>query len=120
MRLRTLMSIPLHKEFFHFIISDLQIHSLIFHIPLYSDTDELRTPAGLRAPVKTCRYNGTTYQMGETFTNHELFPSRQSNQCVMCTCSVSDCIFPVLFPIRSLHIHKIQPCFCLLIFKICH
>ncbi|XP_060792036.1 chordin-like protein 2 isoform X2 [Neoarius graeffei] len=49
--------------------------------------DEQRPPAGLRAPVKTCRYNGTTYQMGETFTNHDLFPSRQSNQCVMCTCS---------------------------------
>ncbi|MCI4386633.1 hypothetical protein PGIGA_G00064720 [Pangasianodon gigas] len=49
--------------------------------------DEQRSPAGLRAPVKTCRYNGTTYQMGETFTNHDLFPSRQSNQCVMCTCS---------------------------------
>ncbi|KAG7321128.1 hypothetical protein KOW79_015543 [Hemibagrus wyckioides] len=49
--------------------------------------DEQRSPAGLRAPVKTCRHNGTTYQMGETFTNHDLFPSRQSNQCVMCTCS---------------------------------
>ncbi|KAK2827318.1 hypothetical protein Q7C36_018244 [Tachysurus vachellii] len=49
--------------------------------------DEQRSPAGLRAPVKTCRYNGTTYKMGETFTNHDLFPSRQSNQCVMCTCS---------------------------------
>ncbi|KAF4098600.1 chordin-like protein 2 [Onychostoma macrolepis] len=50
-------------------------------------TDEHRTPAGLRAPIKTCRYNGSTYQTGETFANHELFPSRQSNQCVMCTCS---------------------------------
>ncbi|XP_050948282.1 chordin-like protein 2 [Labeo rohita] len=49
--------------------------------------DEHRTPAGLRAPIKTCRYNGSTYQTGETFANHELFPSRQSNQCVMCTCS---------------------------------
>ncbi|XP_047661984.1 chordin-like protein 2 isoform X2 [Tachysurus fulvidraco] len=49
--------------------------------------DEQRSPAGLRAPVKTCRYNGTTYKFGETFTNHDLFPSRQSNQCVMCTCS---------------------------------
>uniref|UniRef100_A0A8B9JG10 Chordin-like 2 n=1 Tax=Astyanax mexicanus TaxID=7994 RepID=A0A8B9JG10_ASTMX len=46
-----------------------------------------RTPAGLRAPIKTCRYNGTVYQTGETFTNHDLFPSRQFNQCVMCTCS---------------------------------
>uniref|UniRef100_A0A8B9JGG6 Chordin-like 2 n=1 Tax=Astyanax mexicanus TaxID=7994 RepID=A0A8B9JGG6_ASTMX len=27
------------------------------------------------------------YQTGETFTNHDLFPSRQFNQCVMCTCS---------------------------------
>ncbi|XP_076835619.1 chordin-like protein 2 isoform X1 [Brachyhypopomus gauderio] len=49
--------------------------------------DEHRTPAGLRAPIKTCRHNGTVYQTGETFTNHELFQSRQSNQCVMCTCS---------------------------------
>ncbi|TSL04231.1 Chordin-like protein 2 [Bagarius yarrelli] len=49
--------------------------------------DEQRSPAGLRAPVKTCRFNGTTYQTGETFTNHNLFPSRQSNQCVMCSCS---------------------------------
>uniref|UniRef100_A0A3Q2QPD3 Chordin-like 2 n=1 Tax=Fundulus heteroclitus TaxID=8078 RepID=A0A3Q2QPD3_FUNHE len=50
-------------------------------------TDEPRIPAGLRAPVKTCRHNGTVYQPGETFTNQGLFPSRQSNQCVMCTCS---------------------------------
>ncbi|KAG9351889.1 hypothetical protein JZ751_023140 [Albula glossodonta] len=39
-----------------------------------------RSPAGLRAPVKTCRYNGTVYQSGETFASHELFPSRQENQ----------------------------------------
>ncbi|XP_066502512.1 chordin-like protein 2 [Hoplias malabaricus] len=49
--------------------------------------DEHRTPAGLRAPIKTCRYNGTVYQTGEIFTNRDLFPSRHSNQCVMCTCS---------------------------------
>ncbi|XP_062867944.1 chordin-like protein 2 [Trichomycterus rosablanca] len=49
--------------------------------------DEQRTPAGLRAPVKTCRHNGNVYQMGERFTNPDLFPSRQSNQCVLCTCS---------------------------------
>ncbi|XP_023656262.1 chordin-like protein 2 isoform X1 [Paramormyrops kingsleyae] len=49
--------------------------------------DERRTPAGLRAPVKTCRYNGSQYQTGETFANYDLFPSRQTNQCVMCTCS---------------------------------
>ncbi|KAJ7996676.1 hypothetical protein DPEC_G00239500 [Dallia pectoralis] len=50
-------------------------------------TDEPRIPAGLRAPVKSCRYNGTIYQPGEAFANHDLFPSRQNNQCVMCTCS---------------------------------
>lgn len=51
--------------------------------------DEPRIPAGLRASVKSCRYNGSIYQPGETFTKHDLFPSKQSNQCVMCTCSVS-------------------------------
>uniref|UniRef100_A0A087YND7 Chordin-like 2 n=1 Tax=Poecilia formosa TaxID=48698 RepID=A0A087YND7_POEFO len=50
-------------------------------------TDEPRIPAGLRAPVKTCSHNGTVYQPGETFTIQSLFSSRQSNQCVMCTCS---------------------------------
>uniref|UniRef100_A0A3P8Q848 VWFC domain-containing protein n=1 Tax=Astatotilapia calliptera TaxID=8154 RepID=A0A3P8Q848_ASTCA len=50
-------------------------------------TDEPRIPAGLRASVKSCRYNGSIYQPGETFTKHNLFPSKQSNQCVMCTCS---------------------------------
>ncbi|XP_027886861.1 chordin-like protein 2 isoform X1 [Xiphophorus couchianus] len=50
-------------------------------------TDEPRIPAGLRAPVKTCSHNGTVYQPGETFTTQGLFSSRQSNQCVMCTCS---------------------------------
>lgn len=54
--------------------------------------DEPRIPAGLRASVKSCRYNGSIYQPGETFTKHDLFPSKQSNQCVMCTCSVS-CIY---------------------------
>ncbi|CAB1333012.1 unnamed protein product [Coregonus sp. 'balchen'] len=73
-------------------------------------TDEPRIPAGLRAPVKSCRYNGTFYQPGETFTNHDLFPSRQTNQCVMCTCSNGNifcalktcqpltCSSPVSFP----------------------
>ncbi|XP_062342118.1 chordin-like protein 2 isoform X1 [Osmerus eperlanus] len=50
-------------------------------------TDEPRIPAGLRAPVKSCRYNGSIYQPGETFTKLDLFPSRQTNHCVMCTCS---------------------------------
>ncbi|XP_029925385.1 chordin-like protein 2 [Myripristis murdjan] len=50
-------------------------------------TDEPRIPAGLRASVKSCRYNGSIYQPGETFTKHDLFPSRHANQCVMCTCS---------------------------------
>ena len=52
-------------------------------------SDEPRIPAGLRASAKSCRYNGTIYQPGETFNKHDLFPSKQSNQCVMCTCSVS-------------------------------
>lgn len=51
--------------------------------------DQVRIPAGLRASVKSCRYNGTIYQPGETFNKRDLFPSKQSNQCVMCTCSVS-------------------------------
>lgn len=50
-------------------------------------TDEPRTPAGLRASVKSCRYNGSVYQPGETFTKLDLFPSKRSNQCVVCTCS---------------------------------
>ncbi|KPP73826.1 chordin-like protein 2 precursor-like [Scleropages formosus] len=50
-------------------------------------TDDRRSPAGLRAPVKSCRYNGSLYQTGETFANQYLFPFRQPNQCVMCTCS---------------------------------
>eukprot|EP00066_Takifugu_rubripes_P006486 XP_003971310.2 PREDICTED: chordin-like protein 1 [Takifugu rubripes] len=49
--------------------------------------DQVRIPAGLRASVKSCRYNGTIYQPGETFNKRDLFPSKQSNQCVMCTCS---------------------------------
>lgn len=50
-------------------------------------TDAIRIPAGLRAPVKSCRHNGSVYQPGETFTKVDLFPSRQKNQCVLCTCS---------------------------------
>uniref|UniRef100_A0A3B3B6D2 Chordin-like 2 n=1 Tax=Oryzias melastigma TaxID=30732 RepID=A0A3B3B6D2_ORYME len=53
----------------------------------YVCLDEPRVPAGLRASAKSCRYNGSIYQSGETFSKHDLFPSRQSNQCVMCTCS---------------------------------
>ncbi|XP_019358651.1 PREDICTED: chordin-like protein 2 isoform X2 [Gavialis gangeticus] len=48
---------------------------------------EPHTPSGLRAPVKSCQYNGTTYQQGEMFTTSELFPSRQPHQCVQCSCS---------------------------------
>uniref|UniRef100_A0A674I3D0 Chordin like 2 n=1 Tax=Terrapene triunguis TaxID=2587831 RepID=A0A674I3D0_9SAUR len=48
---------------------------------------EPHTPSGLRAPVKSCQYNGTTYQPGEMFTTSELFPSRQPNQCAQCSCS---------------------------------
>ncbi|XP_072707092.1 chordin-like protein 2 [Ciconia boyciana] len=48
---------------------------------------EPHSPSGLRAPVKSCQYNGTTYQQGEMFTTSELFPSRQPNQCVQCSCS---------------------------------
>ncbi|KAG7271664.1 hypothetical protein CRUP_022281 [Coryphaenoides rupestris] len=50
---------------------------------LVVSADEPRVPAGLRASVKTCRYNGSVYQPGETFTKQDLFPSRQNNQCVM-------------------------------------
>ncbi|XP_077361241.1 chordin-like protein 2 [Festucalex cinctus] len=49
-------------------------------------TDEPKIPAGLRAPVKLCRYNGSIYQPGETFTKHNL-PAKPSNQCAMCSCS---------------------------------
>lgn len=49
--------------------------------------DEPKIPAGLRASVTSCRYNGSIYRPGETFTKHDLFPSRRKNQCVMCTCS---------------------------------
>ncbi|XP_069059911.1 chordin-like protein 2 [Pleurodeles waltl] len=48
---------------------------------------EPHTPSGLRAPMKSCLYNGTVYQHGEMFSSHELFPSRQTNQCVQCSCS---------------------------------
>ncbi|XP_039770661.1 chordin-like protein 2 [Ornithorhynchus anatinus] len=44
-------------------------------------------PSGLRAPLKLCQYNGTTYQPGATFSEPEAFPSRQSNQCVQCSCT---------------------------------
>ncbi|KAM5181567.1 chordin-like protein 2 [Mantella aurantiaca] len=47
----------------------------------------VETPSGLRAPPKICQHNGTTYQQGEMFTTHDLFPTRQSNQCVQCSCS---------------------------------
>nr|XP_006007920.2 PREDICTED: chordin-like protein 2 [Latimeria chalumnae] len=50
-------------------------------------TPELCVPSGLRAPVKSCQYNGTTYQQGETFTAEDLFPTRQPDQCVQCSCS---------------------------------
>ncbi|CAL8365067.1 unnamed protein product [Lota lota] len=63
--------------------------------------DEPRVPAGLRASVKTCRYNGSVYQPGESFTKHDLFPSRQTNQCVMCTCSNGN-IFCALKTCQSL------------------
>uniref|UniRef100_A0A1A8J776 Chordin-like 2 n=1 Tax=Nothobranchius kuhntae TaxID=321403 RepID=A0A1A8J776_NOTKU len=49
--------------------------------------DESRIPAGLRASVKSCRHNGSIYQPGQTFTKHDLFPSKHSDQCAMCTCS---------------------------------
>ncbi|XP_077155996.1 chordin-like protein 2 isoform X1 [Ranitomeya variabilis] len=48
---------------------------------------EPHSPSGLRAAPKVCQHNGTTYQQGEMFTTQELFPSRQSNQCVQCSCS---------------------------------
>lgn len=50
-------------------------------------SEEPRIPAGLRASVRSCRYNGSVYQPGDTFTKHDLFPSKQNNQCVLCTCS---------------------------------
>ncbi|XP_053703370.1 chordin-like protein 2 [Synchiropus splendidus] len=50
-------------------------------------SDEPRSPAGLRASVRSCRYNGSVYQPGESFAKHDLFPSKQSNQCAMCTCA---------------------------------
>ncbi|XP_058656334.1 chordin-like protein 2 [Ammospiza nelsoni] len=45
------------------------------------------SPSGLRAPARSCRYNGTTFQQGEMFSGSELFPGRQPNQCVQCSCS---------------------------------
>ncbi|CAL1573583.1 unnamed protein product [Knipowitschia caucasica] len=50
-------------------------------------SDEPAFPAALRASIKTCRYNGTVYQPGESFTKHDLFPSRHRDQCVLCTCA---------------------------------
>ncbi|XP_061903687.1 chordin-like protein 2 [Entelurus aequoreus] len=49
-------------------------------------TDKPKVPAALRAPVKVCRYNGSIYQPGETFTKHDL-PAKPRNQCAMCSCS---------------------------------
>ncbi|XP_030055181.1 chordin-like protein 2 isoform X3 [Microcaecilia unicolor] len=48
---------------------------------------EPRTPSGLRAPVKSCQYNGTVYQQGQMFASSDLFPARQPDQCVLCSCS---------------------------------
>ncbi|XP_060032815.1 chordin-like protein 2 isoform X3 [Erinaceus europaeus] len=48
---------------------------------------EPHTPSGLRAPPKSCQYNGTMYQHGEIFSTQELFPSRLPNQCVLCSCT---------------------------------
>uniref|UniRef100_A0A8C5GQ79 Chordin-like protein 2 n=1 Tax=Gouania willdenowi TaxID=441366 RepID=A0A8C5GQ79_GOUWI len=50
-------------------------------------SDQPRVPAGLRASAKSCRYNGSVYQAGDTFTKHNLFPSKHNNQCALCTCS---------------------------------
>ncbi|XP_077448701.1 chordin-like protein 2 [Stigmatopora argus] len=49
-------------------------------------SDEHKIPAGLRAPAKLCRYNGSIYQPGETFTKYNL-TGMPSNQCAMCSCS---------------------------------
>nr|XP_021514672.1 chordin-like protein 2 isoform X2 [Meriones unguiculatus] len=43
-------------------------------------------PSGLRAPLKSCLLNETTYQHGEIFSAQELVPARQPNQCVLCSC----------------------------------
>nr|XP_033805428.1 chordin-like protein 2 isoform X2 [Geotrypetes seraphini] len=48
---------------------------------------EPHTPSGLRAPMKSCQYNGTVYQQGEMFTASDFFPARQPDQCVLCSCS---------------------------------
>ncbi|XP_051707000.1 chordin-like protein 2 isoform X2 [Oryctolagus cuniculus] len=48
---------------------------------------EPHTPSGLRAAPKSCQHNGTTYQHGEIFSAHELFPARLPNQCVVCSCT---------------------------------
>ncbi|ERE80385.1 chordin-like protein 2 [Cricetulus griseus] len=43
-------------------------------------------PSGIRAPLKSCQLNETTYQHGEIFSAQELIPTRLSNQCVLCSC----------------------------------
>ncbi|XP_062983820.1 chordin-like protein 2 [Elgaria multicarinata webbii] len=49
---------------------------------------DVQTSPGLQAPDNfSCQYNDTTYQHGDIFTNSELFPSRESNQCSQCSCS---------------------------------
>ncbi|XP_049636264.1 chordin-like protein 2 isoform X1 [Suncus etruscus] len=48
---------------------------------------EPHTPSGLRAPPKSCPHNGTMYQHGEIFSAPELFPSRLTSQCVLCSCT---------------------------------
>ncbi|RMC01769.1 hypothetical protein DUI87_21787 [Hirundo rustica rustica] len=44
---------------------------------------EPHSPSGLRAPARSCQYNGTTYQQGEMFSTSELFPGRQPNHTLL-------------------------------------